>query len=140
MGERAFSRRPFHAPHRDELKFAAIAMRLRSAGRRSHLNDFLFSPIERFQPDCTVDAGRFARGTALRLLAMARHVASPRLVPQANRLGLAWYSQAGSALAPRRRQQRSAGCGIAAILRCPTLRSGLYEQSVNLKKTIMTMT
>jgi hypothetical protein len=29
---------------------------------------------------------------------MARHVASPRLVPQANRLGLAWYSQAESAL------------------------------------------
>ncbi|RJF95280.1 hypothetical protein D3871_17745 [Noviherbaspirillum saxi] len=46
--------------------------------------------LEQFHPDCTVDPGRFAHGTALRLLAMARHVASPRLVPQANRLGLAW--------------------------------------------------
>jgi hypothetical protein len=55
--------------------------------------------LEPFQPDCAVDPGRFARGTALRLLAMARHVASPRLVPQANRLGLAWHSQAESALA-----------------------------------------
>jgi hypothetical protein len=35
----------------------------------------------------------------LRLLAMARHVASTRLVPQANRLGLASHSQAESALA-----------------------------------------
>jgi putative phosphoribosyl transferase len=56
-------------------------------------------PLERFQPDCAVDPGRFARGTALRLLAMARHVASTRLVPQANRLGLASHSQAESALA-----------------------------------------
>jgi hypothetical protein len=55
--------------------------------------------LERFQPDCAVDPGRFARGTALRLLAMARHVASTRLVPQANRLGLASHSQAESALA-----------------------------------------
>jgi hypothetical protein len=54
--------------------------------------------LERFQPDCAVDPGRFARGTALRLLAMARHVASTRLVPQANRLGLASHSQAESAL------------------------------------------
>jgi hypothetical protein len=30
---------------------------------------------------------------------MARHVASARLVPQANRLGLAWHSRAESALA-----------------------------------------
>jgi hypothetical protein len=37
----------------------------------------------------------------LRLLAMARHVASTRLVPQANRLGLASHSQAESALADR---------------------------------------
>jgi hypothetical protein len=57
-------------------------------------------PLERFQPDCAVDPGRFARGTALRLLAMARHVASTRLVPQANRLGLASHSQAESALDP----------------------------------------
>jgi hypothetical protein len=55
--------------------------------------------LERFQPDCAVDPGRFARGTALRLLAMARHVASTRLVPQANRLGLASHSQTESALA-----------------------------------------
>jgi hypothetical protein len=54
--------------------------------------------LERFQPDCAVDPGRFARGTALHLLAMARHVASTRLVPQANRLGLASHSQAESAL------------------------------------------
>ena len=54
--------------------------------------------LDRFRPACPVNVGRFARGTALRLLAMARHVASPRLVPQANRLGLAWYSQAESAL------------------------------------------
>jgi hypothetical protein len=54
--------------------------------------------LERFQPACAVDPGRFARGTALRLLAMARHVASTRLVPQANRLGLASHSQAESAL------------------------------------------
>jgi hypothetical protein len=58
--------------------------------------------LERFQPACAVDPGRFARGTALRLLAMARHVASPRLVPQANRLGLASHSQAESALVRRR--------------------------------------
>jgi hypothetical protein len=86
--------------------------------------------LERFQPDCAVDPGRFARGTALRLLAMARHVASNltlipsppsgegsylhpspsgrrdgdegwRLVPRANRLGLASHSQAESALAAR---------------------------------------
>ncbi|WP_158597902.1 hypothetical protein [Noviherbaspirillum saxi] len=50
----------------------------------------LSARLEQFPPDCTADAGRFARGTALRLLAMARHVASPRLVPQANRLGLDW--------------------------------------------------
>jgi 2-keto-4-pentenoate hydratase/2-oxohepta-3-ene-1,7-dioic acid hydratase in catechol pathway len=39
----------------------------------------------------------------LRLLAMARHVASTRLVPQANRLGLASHSQAESALVVRKR-------------------------------------
>ncbi|MGZ3240529.1 MAG: hypothetical protein ACXWIN_04570 [Burkholderiaceae bacterium] len=33
-----------------------------------------------------VAAGRFAHGTALRLLAMARHGASPRLVSHANHL------------------------------------------------------
>jgi hypothetical protein len=36
-----------------------------------------------------------------------RHVASTRLVPQANRLGLAWYSQAENALVPRMRKLRS---------------------------------
>jgi hypothetical protein len=60
--------------------------------------------LERFQPDCAVDPGRFARGTALRLLAMARHVASTRLVPRANRLGLASHSQAESALADTHRR------------------------------------
>jgi hypothetical protein len=33
-----------------------------------------------------VVAGRFAHGTALRLLAIARYVASPRLVPHTNHL------------------------------------------------------
>jgi hypothetical protein len=46
--------------------------------------------VEQFWPDCTVYAGRLTRGTALRLLAMACHVASPRLVPHAIRLGIAW--------------------------------------------------
>jgi predicted lipoprotein with Yx(FWY)xxD motif len=38
---------------------------------------------------------------------MARHVASTRLVPRANRLGLASHSQAESALAARRIHQQS---------------------------------
>jgi len=45
--------------------------------------------LEHFRLDCAVDPGLFAHGTALQLLAMARHAASPRLVPQANNLGLA---------------------------------------------------
>jgi hypothetical protein len=60
--------------------------------------------LERFQPDCAVDPGRFARGTALRLLAMAGHVASTRLVPQANHLGLASHSPAESALTQSARE------------------------------------
>ena len=44
--------------------------------------------LERFQPDWLAVAGRIAPGPALRLLAIARYVASPRLVPQAIRLGL----------------------------------------------------
>jgi hypothetical protein len=63
--------------------------------------------LERFQPACAVDPGRFARGTALRLLAMARHVASTRLVPQANRLGLASHSQAESALDTQKQMEKS---------------------------------
>ncbi|WP_382248632.1 hypothetical protein [Herbaspirillum sp. GCM10030257] len=59
--------------------------------------------LERFHPDRTDDAGCFARGTALSrgrrgLLAMARHVASARLVPQPNHLSLAWPDQGESAL------------------------------------------
>jgi hypothetical protein len=54
---------------------------------------------------------------------MARHVASPRLVPQANRLGLAWYSQAESALARLecRIVIRSRAEGGANLFRSPFL-------------------
>jgi hypothetical protein len=40
---------------------------------------------------------------------MARHVASTRLVPQANRLGLASHSQAESALAPKSKNAEHVG-------------------------------
>jgi hypothetical protein len=50
--------------------------------------DCLVEALERIQPDWLADAGRLAPGTALRLLAMPRHAASPRLVPRAIRLGL----------------------------------------------------
>src|SRR6478752_10379090 len=39
------------------------------------------------RPDWLVAAGRIARGTALRLLAVPRYDSSARLVPQAIRLG-----------------------------------------------------
>ncbi|MEN3294256.1 MAG: hypothetical protein V7642_3509, partial [Burkholderiales bacterium] len=81
-----------------ELSLSRVIWSARLDRCRKELQDPLQRHLERFQPDCTVDPGRFARGTALRLLAMARHVASTRLVPQANRLGLASHSQAESAL------------------------------------------
>ena len=52
--------------------------------------------LERFHLDCAVDPGHVARrfaSTVLHLLAMARHVVSTRLAPQANHLGLARHSQ-----------------------------------------------
>ena len=68
------------------------------------------SPLERFRFDLTDDPDCFARSTALCGNAesslpwsrgrRARHVASPRLVLQANHLGLAQSSQAEGALAP----------------------------------------
>ena len=54
--------------------------------------------LERFRPDFPADAGCFAHGTALRLLAMAHHVASLHLVPRANHFGLAWCSPTESTL------------------------------------------
>ena len=62
---------------------------------------FLAGALERFHPDRLVDVGRLAHGTALRLLAMARHDASARLVSRAIRLGLARAGQAETALGNR---------------------------------------
>src|SRR4051794_22132422 len=54
--------------------------------------------LERIRPDRLAAAGRIARGTALRLLAVPRYDSSARLVPQAIRLGLAQSREAEYAL------------------------------------------
>jgi len=44
--------------------------------------------VREIRPDQLAAAGRLAPGTALRLPVMARHAASPRLVPKAIRLDI----------------------------------------------------
>lgn len=49
--------------------------------------------VEPFLPDHGVDFGHLARGTALRLLAIALPCGAGGPVPQPNHLGPGWYDQ-----------------------------------------------